>query len=204
MSAMETKDNRKKILEAATKIFAEKGFHQAKMDEIAQLAQVAKGTLYYNYSSKSKLFAATVTEGMDEIMESITTELESELPFIEHFRLLLSCTIRLYLQHSEVTRIYANELSSGIDADTLTEIKNVRHRFIAFITDVIKTGQAKGYLKPLNCDLAAISLVGIVDALCSNPLNQKNTASETEIIDTVFSILSTGLIDPDKVSTIKI
>lgn len=198
---MQREKNRKKILEAATKVFAEKGFHQAKMDEIAKYAKVAKGTLYYNYSSKSKLFVSTVTEGMDEIMENINRELNSDLPFIEHFRLLLSCTIRLYLKHSEVTRIYVNELSSGIDAEALDEIKNVRKRFIEFVTDVILTGQEKGYLKPLNHHLSALSLVGIVDALCNSPLKRKDTGNIDEIVDTMFSILSTGLLQPGKIDT---
>ncbi len=195
---MQKDTKRKKILEAATNVFAEKGFHQAKMDEIAQRAQVAKGTLYYNYSSKSKLFAATVTEGMDEIMESISRELESELPFNEHFRLLVSSTIRLYLHHSEVTRIYTNELSSGIDTETLDEIKASRQRFIAFISGVLRTGQEKGYLKPLNRRLSALALVGIVDALCNDLLSGNTTTSADEIIETVFSVLSEGLLSQNR------
>ncbi len=187
------------ILEAAKKIFSEKGYHQTTMDEIALSAQVAKGTLYYNYASKSKLFAATVTEGMEEIMANISRELESELPFIEHFRLLLSCTIRLYLQHSEVTRIYVNELSSGIDNDALTEIKNVRKKFIGFIKETLATGQERGYLKPLNRDLSALALVGIVDALCNDrldsPTGSPDDQAADDIIDTVFTILATGMVN---------
>jgi TetR/AcrR family transcriptional regulator len=191
---MQNDSKRKKILEAATIVFAEKGFHQAKMDEIAQRAQVAKGTLYYNYSSKSKLFAATVTEGMDEIMDSIGRELESELPFIEHFRLLVSCTIRLYLHHSEVTRIHTNELSSGLDSETLDEIKQARRRFISFVSGIIETGQDKGYLKPLDRHLSALALVGMVDSLCNDLLNGNHAAPAEEIIETVFTILSEGLL----------
>ena len=71
---------RKKILEAAATVFSQKGFHQAKMDEIAKQAGVAKGTLYYNFSGKSKLFAATVTEGMEKIIGQVEKELESDLP----------------------------------------------------------------------------------------------------------------------------
>lgn len=192
---MQNQNKRKKILDAATHVFAEKGFHQAKMDDIAQRAQVAKGTLYYNYSSKSKLFAATVTGGMDEIMASISHEMESALPFIEHFRLLVSCTIRLYLHHSQVTRIYSNELSSGIDSETLDEIKKARQRFIEFISDMLLTGQEKGYLKPLNPRLSALALVGIVDSLCNAHLNERNASSSDEIINTVFCILSEGLVN---------
>ena len=201
ISPMKNSAKQKLIIKAATKIFARKGFHQAKMDEIALAAKVAKGTLYYNYASKSKLFAATVTAGMEEIMDKISRELESDLPFMEHFRLLLANTIRLYLKNSEVIRIYVNELSSGIDAEALAEIKKVRRRFIRFITDTLQTGQEKGYLKPLHRQICATVLVGMVDAFCNNQLGPEENYDLEEIIETVIPILSTGLVNPEKAKT---
>jgi AcrR family transcriptional regulator len=202
ISPMKNSAKQKLIIKAATKIFARKGFHQAKMDEIALAAKVAKGTLYYNYASKSKLFAATVTAGMEEIMDKISRELESDLPFVEHFRLLVANTFRLYLKNSEVIRIYVNELSSGIDAEALAEIKKVRRRFIRFITDTLQTGQEKGYLKPLHRQICATVLVGMVDAFCNNQLGPEENYDLEEIIETVIPILSTGLLNPEKVKPV--
>lgn len=201
---MKNGDKKKQIIKAATKIFARKGFHQAKMDEIALAAKVAKGTLYYNYAGKSKLFAATVTAGMEEIMDKISRELESDLPFMDHFRLLLSNTIRIYLKNREVIRIYVNELSSGIDAEALAEIKKVRRRFLHFVTDTIQTGQEKGYIKPLHRQICATVLVGMVDALCNNQLEAEENYDLEEIIDTVIPILSTGLLNPEKVKPVRV
>jgi TetR/AcrR family transcriptional regulator len=195
---MKNSVKQKQIIKAATKIFARKGFHQAKMDEIAKAAKVAKGTLYYNYASKSKLFAATVTAGMEEIMDKISRELESDLPFIDHFRLLLSNTIRIYLKNKEVIRIYVNELSSGIDPKALAEIKKVRRRFLRFVTDTLQTGQEKGYLKPLHRQICATVLVGMVDALCNNQLEAQEKYKLDDIIETVIPILSTGMLNPEK------
>jgi AcrR family transcriptional regulator len=203
ISPMKNSAKQKLIIKAATKIFARKGFHQAKMDEIALAAKVAKGTLYYNYASKSKLFAATVTAGMEEIMDKISRELESDLPFVEHFRLLVANTFRLYLKNSEVIRIYVNELSSGIDAEALAEIKKVRRRFIRFITDTLQTGQEKGYLKPLHRQICATVLVGMVDAFCNNQLGPEENYDLEEIIETVIPILSTGLLNPEKVKPVE-
>jgi AcrR family transcriptional regulator len=196
---MKSGAKKKQIVRAATKIFARKGFHQAKMDEIAEAAKVAKGTLYYNYASKSKLFAAIVTAGMEEIMDKISRDLESDLPFMEHFRLLISNTIRIYLKNKEVIWIYVNELSSGIDAEALAEIKKERRRFIRFVTDTLQTGQELGYLKPLHHQISATVLVGMVDALCSNQLGPEENYNLKDIIDTVIPILSTGMLNPEKV-----
>jgi len=185
---------KEKIIKAAGIIFSKKGFHQAKMDEIADMAKVAKGTLYYNYSSKSKLFAATVTQGLNHIIEAIEENLESDLPFLEHFHSIFSTLIRLYVSNSEVTRIYANEMSSGIDDAVLVEIKSVRKKFNIFIEDQLKNGQEKGYLRPLPPHLSAMAIIGIIDTLCSHYLEDPGHDTLEEIIDTVYTILSTGLL----------
>lgn len=190
---MKNELKKNKIIAAAGIVFARKGFHQAKMDEIARRAKVAKGTLYYNYSSKSKLFAATVTQGLNEMMAAIEAELESDLPFIEHFHRIVATLIRLYVANSEVTRIYANEMSSGIDDEVLVEIKNVRRKFHTFIEEHLRYGQQKGYIRTLPPHLSALACIGIIDSLCSHHLENPDADSLAEIIETVFTILSQGL-----------
>ncbi len=190
---MKNKLKKDKIIAAASIVFSQKGFHQAKMDEIAQMARVAKGTLYYNYASKAKLFAATVTQGLNQIMETIESEIESDLPFQEHFHGIVATLIRLYVANSEVTRIYANEMSSGIDDNVLVEIKSVRRKFHAFIEERLQYGQAKGYIRPLHSHLSALACVGIIDTLCSHHLENPDDHPLEEIIETVFTILTRGL-----------
>ncbi|MCG8563499.1 MAG: TetR/AcrR family transcriptional regulator [Desulfobacterales bacterium] len=194
---MKTQRKKIKIIEAAGRIFSQKGFHQTKMDEIAEKAQVAKGTLYYNFSSKSKLFAATVTHGLNEVMDTIKTELESNLPFKDHFHSLVGAVIRVYIRNSEVTRIYANELSSGIEPKVLNEIKAVRQNFIDFIEEKLVMGEKKGYLKSMPPSLTAVSVIALMDSLCNHYLENPKTATEDEIIETAYALLSTGLFKPE-------
>jgi len=191
---MNNAEKKKRIIAAAGKIFSQKGFHQAKMDEIAMEAGVAKGTLYYNFSSKLKLFAATVTDGLNQIMAAVDNALESDLPFPAHFHSIVSTLLRLYVANSEVTRIYANEMSSGIDDEVLREIKTVRGQFSAFLEANLKTGQEKGYLRPLCPRLCALAITGIVGSLASHHLEHPDDDTLDEIIEAVFSILSGGMV----------
>jgi AcrR family transcriptional regulator len=183
---------KKKLIKAATKIFAMKGFGPATMDEIAEAAEVTKGALYYNYTGKSHLFVAVVTDGMEEIMDQISRELESDLPFIEHFQLLISNIIRIFLSNKEVIRIFASDLSSAIAPEALEEIEKVRRRFFRFVTDALASGQEKGYLKPLHHQISATVLMGILSAFCTNRLGPEENYDLKEIIETVIPILSWG------------
>ncbi len=189
---------RKKILEAAAIEFSRKGFHKARMDEIAVLASVAKGTLYYNFSSKSMLFSATVTEGLESIIKQISDKLQMDLPFIELFHILIESTIFLYLKNNKLARILLNELSVGIDSKVLTEIENVQERFIDFIDDLLQQGQKAGHLKPMNTKLAAIGIAGQMDSLCRFHIKNPGEATKEQIVDTLFNIYSSGLMKPNR------
>ena len=189
---------RKNILDAAALVFSQKGFHQARMDEIATKANVAKGTLYYNFSSKSMLFSATVTEGLETIVKQISDKLNSDLPFLEHFQLLIESTIASYLKHNKLAKILLNELSSGIDSKVLAEIESVQERFISFIAELLEKGQQSGYLKPIDARLGAIAVVGQIDNLSKFYLRNPGKITREQIVETLFSLLSTGLLIPEK------
>ncbi len=182
------------ILDSAAVLFSQKGFHQTRMDEIAQHANVAKGTLYYNFSSKSQLFEATVTQGLTSIIDGISNQLESDLPFPEHFHMLIELTIDLYLKNSNHSRIFFNELSSGIDSEVLKTIEVAREKLIDFFSELLETGQGKGYFKEIDSRLAAISFTGMLDSVCQRYLKNQDTFTPEEIVDTAYTILSSGLL----------
>jgi TetR/AcrR family transcriptional regulator, fatty acid metabolism regulator protein len=67
-----SQEKRNKIFEAALKVFGERGFYEATMDEVAARAGVAKGTLYRNFKSKDDLFDSLLLESSNEIVERLS------------------------------------------------------------------------------------------------------------------------------------
>ncbi|WP_319526395.1 TetR/AcrR family transcriptional regulator [uncultured Desulfosarcina sp.] len=187
------KATQKKILAAAIAVFSRKGFHQATMDDIAGAAGVAKGTLYYNYDSKSALFSVAITDGIDEMIATVRDAMTSDLPFHQHLRKLVELNIGLYLKHSDLTRIVFNELTSGMDAGVLAEIEQTRQRYVAFMADQLRIGRDQGYLRPMDLDLAAVGLVGLVENLCAHHLKNPRRAPKEKIVETLYTLLSRGL-----------
>ena len=75
---------RRQIIEGAQRVFLNKGFDAASMNEIARVAGVSKGTLYVYFKSKEELFAAIVGERVHEQGHQIFTldrdaDIDSEL-----------------------------------------------------------------------------------------------------------------------------
>jgi AcrR family transcriptional regulator len=65
MSTARRQATRRKLYAAAVKLIAEQGFSATTVDEIAERAGVAKGTVYYNFGSKSDLIAQLLRYGVD-------------------------------------------------------------------------------------------------------------------------------------------
>src|SRR3954454_12965802 len=61
----EARDGRAALLDAALRVFAERGYRDASVDEIAERAGYSKGALYWHFSSKDDLFFALVEERID-------------------------------------------------------------------------------------------------------------------------------------------
>ena len=194
--SLSNEEKKNRIIQTAGLVFSQKGFHQARVDEIAEMAGVAKGTIYYNYQSKAKLFAATVTHGLNQITAAIEDELDSTDPFPGHFKRILAKTVNLYVTHGDVMRIYANEMSSGIDGEILAEIQAEREKFNQFIEAQIRAGQAGGYLKPMPARFCALAALGVIDSLCGHYLAHPEENALDEVVETVFGMLSTGLFHP--------
>ena len=58
--------NRARILQAARRVFGERGFHAASIEEIADEAGLSNGAIYYNFESKGDLFFALLDERLDD------------------------------------------------------------------------------------------------------------------------------------------
>jgi AcrR family transcriptional regulator len=59
------------ILDAALALAAERGISGTTMDDVAVRAGVAKGSLYYNFASKDKIFEGLLSEGMAALTEAL-------------------------------------------------------------------------------------------------------------------------------------
>src|SRR5438270_9301693 len=73
-----TSDKRTRIMDAAVKVFAERGFHTATVAEIAKAAGVADGTIYLYFKSKDDLLLRLFDEKMTALLDEARTALDAE------------------------------------------------------------------------------------------------------------------------------
>lgn len=68
------------ILKAATRLFLEDGYQNVSIDDVAEMCNVTKATVYYYYDSKADLFTETMVQLMKRIREKMLTFLQEDLP----------------------------------------------------------------------------------------------------------------------------
>jgi len=189
-----SKKQRAAITAAAVSVFSKRGFHKASVEDIAKKAGVGKGTIYLYFDDKSRLFAAAVAEGIENIIRELRAELESDLPFAKHLERLMEKNVSLYLEYGDLTKIFSNELSSGLERKVRNEIEPVRDRYIDFIAQTLAEGHRRGYIREIDFRLAAIGMIGLLDSLCSHQLANREAVDRDRLVRTVISMLSSGLI----------
>jgi AcrR family transcriptional regulator len=89
----------RRIIDVALQLFAERPYHEVRMEDIATRAQVAKGTLYLHYKDKEDLFLGIMNDGLRSLLERIEASLREEMPPEEKLLVMNRETFR-YLERN--------------------------------------------------------------------------------------------------------
>jgi AcrR family transcriptional regulator len=88
------------ILTAAEKVFAAKGYHTARMDDVAEAAELAKGTLYYYFESKDAIFLHLLASESQKAHERVLRLISTSSSFFE----VLEKALYFYLDYFDENR----------------------------------------------------------------------------------------------------
>ncbi|TCP70198.1 TetR/AcrR family transcriptional regulator [Baia soyae] len=97
------------ILQAAVEVFSDQGFDQAKMDDIAQAAGVAKGTIYYHFKSKEDLFTGLMDEGMEKLIGCAKRHIDSEDSPVDQMHGLIRAHSQFFMENGKLAKLLLNE-----------------------------------------------------------------------------------------------
>jgi len=87
---------------AAERVFAERGYHQARMDDIAETAELAKGTLYYYFKSKDEIYVHLLKREVGKVEAEVRRRISGQASFLEAVRQ----TVDFYLEYFDKNRAF--------------------------------------------------------------------------------------------------
>jgi TetR/AcrR family fatty acid metabolism transcriptional regulator len=163
--AVRVGDKRKRILDAAVRVFAKKGFYATRVSEVAKAAGVADGTIYLYFKSKDELLVSL----FEDRVERLLVFLQTELPSTDGAAGKLRRIIELQLGLLEGERDLAEVITVILRQSTKLMKEYAAPKFTAYldvIARVVADGQASGELRSdLSPHLAARAIFGALDGI---------------------------------------
>ncbi|SRR5579885_73380 len=118
------RDKRRRIIAAARELFRSKGFDRTTTGEIAERADVGKGTLFFHARSKDELLVMVFQEDMGRTIDRAFASVPKDAPLLEQATHVFGAMLRQNQRDLELARVFAKELAfvkgdhHGIDAVT--------------------------------------------------------------------------------------
>lgn len=167
-------DKRTAILEAAARLFAEKGFTETSAAEVASAAGVAQGTIFYHFKTKDGILLAVYQAFSDAYATGLAAALQQGTTGLESLEAALRFHLRFVRDESTAFLVVLRDLPSQIGhhlSPARGEIKGRIARILALFQDGIERGIRDGSLKPPTAPAeTAILLRGLLFGLTRQKL----------------------------------
>ena len=207
-------ENRRFILHAAEKVFIQKGYRLATVDNIADEAQFSKTTLYRYFKRKSDIFSEIVYCSFEESYDGIKKIQMRELSAEEKLKKLIGFIISTYHKKKNLTRIFFMEKTSmkklinahadfqashhDFHPEISPRIKSQMERISVIIAEIIREGVNAGEFRDMDVQDASVVLGALLRGFYfRGPIRDKKYSIQ-ETTDLLHSFFLNGIIKQNK------
>ena len=159
-------EKRIRILDAALKIFASRGFYNAKVSEVAKEAGVADGTIYLYFESKDALLIALFEDRMQRLIARANDEIaRSEGTVLDKIRQAIALHLSLVVDDPDLAEFITVELRQS--GKFIKEYDNPKFtEYLRIFRDLILAGQEQGLIRrTVDARLVVRAIFGALDEL---------------------------------------
>ncbi|GAA2739413.1 MULTISPECIES: TetR/AcrR family transcriptional regulator [Kitasatospora] len=152
---------RQKLYEAAVTLIAEQGFSATTVEEIAERAQVAKGTVYYNFASKTELFEGLLRHGTELLTDSLRRA-AADRPPIEGLDAMIRAGLEFIAAYPAFAQLIVAE-TWRTNRSWHETLRLMRDSAVAVVVEILDEAVRRGELSAdLDTQLTAAALHGMV------------------------------------------
>ncbi|MCK5050262.1 MAG: TetR/AcrR family transcriptional regulator [Candidatus Cloacimonetes bacterium] len=182
---LKTKD---KILTVATEIFYNKGFNGARMQEIANLANVNKAALHYYFSSKQELFEVVLLNSFKNLFISFDKVVNSNMPIIEKIDVIIEKYLDFIKTNTQNIKFILNEIENNLAfIQKNMETNSMKVKFFDEIFEELHLEMEKGTIKKINPNHLLINIISMcIFPFIAKPLIMEITQFSQEEIQHFF------------------
>ena len=190
---------RQELLDAATTVFARKGYWKASISDIIETAGVARGSFYRYFQSKQQIFVAIVDQFREE-EKLLVQQLDKlsispqEHDFQKEVRMGIRAWLEFYHRNLNAAKIVVQD-ANMIDPAAARKREDLRWSVRAALARMILSRQESGlYHRRISPDMAAHFLLGMFDELAANCLEKAKKADLPLLADQFVDFELNGLL----------
>ena len=154
-------DRRRQLLSAAVTVFADKGFHAARVGDVAEEAGVAYGLVYHYFKSKEELLETIFRTTWTEMLARVREVEDARVPAAEAVRQVTALILRTWRRDPDLVRVLVREVTRNQHVQR--EIEEISHAMEA-LQAIVRKGQETGeFRSDVDPRLAAVVFYGALE-----------------------------------------
>ena len=181
----------RKLLDAGMQVFARRGYHATRVDDIVKLARTSHGTFYLYFSNKEDLLRALILDCSEE-MSTLIRSLGPIGPGVEGYdelRAWLARFVELYVHYGPVVRAWT-EAAETVSPEFAQLGGEMLGGFAGTLSERIAEADPQGAIR---ADLAAIAFVAMIERVHYFVVTGQVDVDEDELLDTLATITHLGV-----------
>ncbi|GMQ79612.1 MAG: hypothetical protein BMS9Abin03_038 [Thermodesulfobacteriota bacterium] len=186
------KKTRRAIMNAAIKLFSEKGFKNTSVDELAREAGVGKSTIYGYFHTKNEIFLAFCEDQIDFVFSDLDKKRDPDAPLKEQLLTLFMGQFRYVTKNYDFGRILAREMIFPKEL-TIEKSNDISERYLNALGEILTRAISRNELRN---DLELLYISGHFYALYIIVLSawyERRFQSEQEIEQALQKLLSQAM-----------
>ena len=189
----ELNDTRIKILEAAVTVFAQKGYHETRVDDIVAESKKSKGSIYFYFPSKQDIFLGLIDSFSSLVEKNLSDAIGSSEHGVSQLRTALVEILHLFGKYKTLAKIVL------VQSVGLGEAFEIRHRAIndrlaGIIEKRLAGAVLDGSISPINTEITARAWIGALNEIVIRWIYSDESDLESIIPDVeVFLLNSIGI-----------
>ena len=195
---MKVTNKHAKIINAATKVFAKKGFFNARISDIAKEAKVADGTIYLYFNNKFDILISVFEEEIGSLIEQVQKLLAGEDDPRKMLEIFATKHLTVMKKNKNLAEVIQIELRQS--AKLIKDYRNNKFsEYVNIISSIIKLGQEQNvYRASIRPGIAKRAFFGALDEISRIwTIGQVTEYSVEETIQQVLEIFLCGILEPE-------
>lgn len=182
---------KRRIFTTAIRLFAEKGYDNAGIEEITAVAGVAKGSLYYHFETKEEVFDLLLEEGLKLLYNSIEIKFKECNNPLDKLKALIMIQIKSIIKYTDFVTVVINNTIG--ETERTKKCQNALNEYAQIIKNVIQEGMEQGIFYEGDAEGIAYGILGVSFSSLLYRIKKEGNITPEQVYKSYIEIVIRGI-----------